>query len=436
MSKSPFTPLADGRIQRTLAIRWLTLACLAMVAISAFLLFRNLREPTLPIRLSAGQPLKRRHAIAEVLRDEARAARLQLELIPTAGSEESLVDVARGEIDAALIQGGMERIDGVSQIAILCPEPIHVLVRPELVDEHWETLAGKRIHLGPLGSGTRRLGLKLLAFAGLAPGDFQDDSRSEESLRQAERGDLPDVLFTVSSLPSPLAAWLVQERGYRLKGLPFAEAYSRIDVQVRAESIPACMYQTDPAEPRANIPTVAPSMALVVRSDLPADAVARLMAVVYEGDFARKAALPALDAAELARLREFSLHTGAVSYLNRNEPLLSNDLIEAAENLRSFLVSAAIALFLLWRWSVRRKAVGLEIWLDRATAIELASLDLAAQGTWNEQTALEQEGILSRLKAEALEQFSAGKLNSDEDLRNFLLHIADVRSVLHGLERR
>jgi hypothetical protein len=44
---------------------------------------------------------------------------------------------------------------------------------------------------------------------------------------QLPASDLPDAIFPVSSLPSPLADFLIESREYRLVPLPFGEALSR-----------------------------------------------------------------------------------------------------------------------------------------------------------------------------------------------------------------
>lgn len=62
--------------------------------------------------------------------------------------------------------------------------------------------------------------------------------------------------------------------------------------------------------------------------------------------------------------------------LHLNKPLVTPDAVEDLENLRSFLGSVAIGLFLLWCWSRRRRFAGFETYLDEATRIERAALAL------------------------------------------------------------
>src|SRR5262249_8781237 len=131
---------------------------------------------------------------------------------------------------------------------------------------------------------------------------------------------------------------------------------------------------------------------------------------------------------QITRRREFPLHPGAVTFLNRNHPMITGEFIEGVENLRSFLVSALVALFLAWRWYRSRSSVGFERYLDDVSAIELEALELCRGGRLDDAAVSRLEQRLSQLKSDALEQFSAGKLRGDELLSSFLTHVADVRN--------
>ena len=132
-------------------------------------------------------------------------------------------------------------------------------------------------------------------------------------------------------------------------------------------------------------------------------------------------------------VRQFPLHPGAIKYLHRNDPLLANDLIDRAENLRSFLVSAGLAAFLLWRWRSRRRMIGFETYIDAATELELQALDQERHGTLDAVRLLALRRRLSELKSEALEKHAEGVLKGEDQMASFLLHVADVRRYLESL---
>jgi len=143
--------------------------------------------------------------------------------------------------------------------------------------------------------------------------------------------------------------------------------------------------------------------------------------------------LAGLAAEQVVRHREYALHPGTTTFLNRNQPIITGELIEGIENLRSFLVSGLVALFLAWRWYRSRASVGFERFLDDVTRIELEVFELHRGRQLNGDRALQLEQRLSQLKSNALEQFSSGKLRGEEQLWSFLNHVSDVRNCLHWL---
>jgi TRAP transporter TAXI family solute receptor len=432
VSRSSILP-PDGfaRRVRRMKILGLLIAVAAMTA--GFFLYRGLGSNSYRLRMSAGDALGHRHALAEVLAAEASKRRLTLDLLPTLGSAESLDDVASGRLDVALVQGGLAARPEVREVAVLVPEPLHLLARSEIVDGGLAALRGARLNLGTSGSGTRRLALQTLERTGLKPGDYHDERATYAELEQMSAAELPDAVFLVSSLPARFAEWIVSERGYRLMPLPFGESMVLRDTSLTDAVIPAYTYSVAPAVPAEAVHSVAPWMTIVAHRDIPDEAVIRLLEAVFDGDFALHGELADLAPEQVVRHREYPLHPGTTTYLNRNQPLITGEMIEGIENLRSFLVSGLVALFLAWRWYHSRASVGFERYLDDVTRIELELLELHRQGLLNGERALQLEQRLSQLKSSALEHFSSGKLRGDELLGSFLTHVADVRNCLHRL---
>jgi uncharacterized membrane protein len=102
----------------------------------------------------------------------------------------------------------------------------------------------------------------------------------------------------------------------------------------------------------------------------------------------------------------------------------------------SFIVSALVAAFLAWRWYVRRQVVGFEQYLDDVTRVELELLQLAESGRCGEADLHRAQARLSRLKTDALEQFSSGRLHGDDSMNGFLIHVSDVRNFVAWLSSR
>lgn len=407
-------------------------AMLAMVLVTALMLWLALRSPQVTLRVSAGDELGRRHEIAEVLQRLAAERGLALELSPTRGSAASLERLAGGSLHVALVQGGLPAGASIREVAPLTLEPLHLLVREPAI-RRVEDLRGRSVDLSPPGSGTRELALELLELAHLRPErDFEEVTLRYDVLMRAPAEALPDAIFHVSSLPSPVAEHLLRHRGYRLLPLPYASAMHVRDVAVRDAVIPAYAYGASPAHPPEDTPTLATRMLIVARADVDDEAIRRLLEVVASEELARAAELSPIGAEQLAA-PELPLHDGARAWLSRNDPLITPEVIDNVESLRSFLVSAVIALILLWRWWRARQMKGFDLYLQGVTKLEREVLKLELEADLDLPRLLTIQRRLGELKNEALEGYAEGKIASADLLNSFLAHVTDVRAYLNAL---
>lgn len=433
MAAVPRADLAvdDGLHRRLRWVRLLAIAALLTLIAAGWLLYRGVTVVPAHVRLSAGDPLGHRHQIAEHLQASSVAG-LRLELVPTKGSEDALQKLTSGEIDAALVQGGLQTESNVRQLASLIDEPLHLLVKREYLPKGIDSLRGKRINLGPVGRGTRTTALAALAAVDLTPGNYVDSALSYGEIATLPADELPDAIFLVSAIPAAAAMSLVHKHNYRLMPLPVGDSMQVRDRSIKDSIIPAYTYGYTPAVPAEPLHTPATRLLLVTRADVSEATVIKLMESVFESDFALRGDLPVLRADDVVQYREYPLHSGAWQYLHRNEPLIDGELVEGVENLRSFLFSAALGLFFAWRWYVGRRRVGFERYLDDVSQVERQILLVPNRRVTAAE--LQQAHLrLTQIKSEALEGFCQGKLTGEELLQSFLLHVADVRRSLVDL---
>lgn len=414
---------------------------LLAIVVAITLFFNKTAEPTHRLRLTAGDANGRRHELALILAGLSRSSGLQIEVIPTSGSAAAAAAVAANEVDVALIQGGLDPIPGVREVGTLYPEPLHLLVRNELAGEGLTALRGRRVNLSTRGSGTRHLALHALSFVELEPGrDFTEDEMSYGEIEAAAPQALPDAFFMVSSLPSPVVAFLIQKRGYRLLALPIGHALNIRDFRIGEATIPAYTYEYLPPVPETDLKTIANHLLLIAHPDVNPSAIVELIDLVYGGNFSRAANLPALRAPTADRITEYPLHEGTFLYTRRDEPLLTSEVIDNVESMRSFLVSMAVAMFLVWRWYSRRKSLGFEAFIDEVTRIERRALELEKKPEMDLHELMVVRQRLSEIKNDALEKFARGGLKGEEFMSSFLTHVTDVRNylnmmILHERER-
>lgn len=396
------------------------------------------QEDRLSLRMTAGDSRGHRHEIAESLVLEAAALGLDIELIDAPGSAEAVDRVQRRELGAALVQGGLEVGEEVREVAPLALEPLHLLAGPDASVFNIEDLRGLRVQLSPPGSGTRRLALEVLSLGGMDEDDITEVSMSYAELEEAELEDLPDALFTVSSLPSPTARFLLDERDFTLVALPVAGAIALRDVAVLETVIPAYTYGAAPPVPREDLATIGTRMIVVAHRDTDDEVIRRLLEALSSPRFLRHANLrPPLD--DLAH-PELPLHTGTVAWLRRDDPAFTSETVQGIESFRSFLVSLVVAGVLFWRWWRSRKLHGLDGFLREVSAIEVEALEVEKAAVLDLGRLLPLRARLGATKSRALAAFADGKVHSEELLSSFLTHVSDVRShlnamILHERER-
>lgn len=442
---------------------------LLAAGIGLFIYFSDQSSFHRELTITGGSSSGSRSQIARRLREEAKKQGLKLKVIESEGSKQALERVDRGLLDLALVQGGLDPAahPHVRQLAALHIEPLHLLVKPELhraVQENLASLRGKTVNLSAPGSGTHDLALAVLQFGGMMPrrpdgsGDYRVSTASYGELQtQVDRGDLPDAVFTVSDLPSPLARNLVARRHYQLVPLPFGEAFSLDafeDENQRKDSagrdaaddvtkfriyptlIPAYTYGIEPPSPPAPLPTFGPRLLLVAHESIPTKAVRLVLEAIFSTDFAQYYR-PPLDPSLLELAPEYPWHGGTEEYREYHKPLLAGEVVDLLEKATSLTGAIAGALFFLWQWLRqyfrRKRELGFESYMLKVAAVEQRALDLELGAMLDLRELLRLQVELSRLKNEALSRFAEGKLEGEALISGFVAHVNDARNYLTRL---
>ncbi len=436
---------------------------LAAVTLAAFFALREYVVRPVRLRMTAGHEGGTRHRIAQSLRRQAIHRSVTIELQPMAGSEQAIQGVDSGRIDAALVQGGLNMVDhpDLRQVAALHVEPLHLLVKEEIhsaVSRNLAWLRGKKVNLGERGSGTYLLATEVMAFSGLrAEIDYDESTQSYAELeRETERSRLPDAVFSVSTLPSPIARRLVRDRHYRLISLPFRDAFAlgaldqddapthapaatapRIDRRhVYDTTIPAFAYEFDPGVPPEVIHTLGTQLLLVAHKDVDATTIRRLLDTILDSPFSQ-VFQPPLDAKMLDLPPELPWHDGTTAYVRRNSPLFAGDAIDLFEKEVSILGVLVGGLFCLSQWLRRRyrwrRERTFEAYILQVARVERQALMVSSAPTLDLAALLRLQQDLSRIKGQALERFADGKLDGEELMSGFLAHASDARDFLMRL---
>ena len=450
--------------------RWrelfLMASALALLSLGLWIWQPFKKSPPVRLRISAGSAAGPRHQIALSLASNLADQGILLDVVPSNGSEESLEWLEANKIDLALIQGGLvpTKQSRVRQLCPLMTEPLHVVVKPALGDEirknNLLSLRGKKVHLGTGSSGTRLLAEEVLDFLelqvleGEPTDDLKDfvraDYMSHAELEHAQIDDMPDAIFLVSTLPSPLAHRLIEHRGYQLVGIPFGIAFSqsstiddagsksrKIDRHFYAPCvIPAFSYGVDPDTPESDLQTIGSRMLLVASSKVPDAAIERTLTGVFNTDFARNI-IPGLESSWLDLPNEYVLHSGVQRYRDRNKVLIASDLIDYLEKLLAIVATLAGAAFFLYQWYSEHRRQQRENrfgdFMMRVIKIEQQALEseLSAKLQLVDLIRLQQE--LALLKSDAVRGFVSGEWQSPTMLNGLLALINDTREQITRL---
>ena len=185
---------------------------------------------TLPtkIRIAAGKPEGLYHNFALHLAErlKKRTGR-PVDIIVTDGSEENVGLLQNGGADLAFIQADSLTPEGVAAIAPLFPEPLYFLVRKVKKIHSVADLEGRRVTLGPKGSGARKTASTVLNHYQVPLDKLQDAEVYFGAL--ADDPTLDAALFTTGFM-NPKLEELLKRGDLELVGIANADGLAALPV--------------------------------------------------------------------------------------------------------------------------------------------------------------------------------------------------------------
>ena len=197
--------------------------------------------------------------------------------------------IVQSDIQAAALAGtgafaGAGPFDGLEAVMALYAEPLTLVARADAGVAGVEDLAGKRVWLGPEGSGTRSLAEALVAALGWTDASLAavtPEVRAEDVPRALCAGQI-DAFFYVVGHPAPVIQEATTECDARL--VPIAggavEALVAADPALVLATIPGGLYRGTPAP----VDTFGVSATLVTRESEPEDTIYTMVRAIF-GDF-------------------------------------------------------------------------------------------------------------------------------------------------------
>jgi TRAP transporter TAXI family solute receptor len=254
---------------------WATLLPALAILVAAFWIAFQFVQPAPPkkVVMTGGAEGGAYESYATQYRDRLAVEGVTLELRSSAGSVENLkrlMDDNSG-VSIGFVQGGIAKAgddENLMSLAGLYYEPLWVFYRGSAELDHASRLRGRRIAIGPEGSGTRPLALQVLALAGMdARNTTFLDLDATHAAEALARGQI-DAAMLVADSNSPLVARLLHDKRVRLMSFAQAEALTRHLPFLSHVVLPEGGIDFAANLPARDVHLVAPTANLVVRDDI------------------------------------------------------------------------------------------------------------------------------------------------------------------------
>ena len=296
---------------------------------------------------------------------------VDLALVQTAGSIENLAMLRSPDsgVRVALVQNGLtdpQRSPELASLGTVAHVPLWIFYRgPQVSRDQLDQLRGMRVSVGPNGSGTRQLALKLLARSGI------DESNTTllplapaEAAEQLIAGNIEASVILAGPEAATVRRLLVSPK-VRLLSLARADTYVALFPFLTTVVMPAGFADLVHNQPPSDVRMIAIKMSLVVRRDLQSAAQYLLLEAATQihsqaGVFQRAGEFPAAEGTDLPLSGDAQqFYKTGVPFLQRLFPLWFSVFVEQLA--LTLLPLAAVgypllqALMGLYDWGIRRR---------------------------------------------------------------------------------
>lgn len=212
---------------------------------------------------------------AEKYRIILARSHVKLDILPSHGSLENLqrLDDPAFKVDIGFVQGGITNASHLERLVSLGSvsyQPLLIFYRGTGTIELLSQLAGKRLTIGPVGSGTHSLALTLLSANGIEPGGPTklEELDAEEAAKALLSGTVDAVFLMGDSASASIMRQLLRAKDIRLLSLVQADGYTRRIRYLNKLEIPRGSIDFGNDVPPHDIELVAPTVELIAREKL------------------------------------------------------------------------------------------------------------------------------------------------------------------------
>lgn len=359
-------------------IQWPLLLAGFLVLLAFYITFQFVEEaPPKEITLASGPKGGGYDYFAAQYAEAMAKEGVRVKILETKGSLENLQLLQDPEsgVDVAFTQGGVGWMSGaytyspeessIRSIAKIYEEPLWIFTLNKAGFAALRDLKGKRIAVGPKGSGANALGVDLLKWSGVTAENALFIELSQDDALKALIDGKADVAFFVGGTGSPFLRRCASNPALQLHSFDDADAYLRRFPYLSAVRLPRSVLDLGLNIPPSDVILLAPAATLATRKNLH-DALAYLFLDTAKKLHGGHSILSNAGAFPSAGNLEFPLHHEAARYFKSGPPLLQRFLpyhIAAFIDRTKILILPLLTLLLplikiaypTYRWSIRRK---------------------------------------------------------------------------------
>ena len=246
----------------------------SVVIVSAVFWFIYSAPPRTLI-ITSGPPGSAFQRTAERYRDILSSNGVTLKILPSQGSMENLQRLADPafRVDIGFVQAGeasggkATRLFSLGSIAY---QPLLIFYRSSTPVSLLSDLAGKRLDVGPAGSGTRALALTLLETNGIVPSVTTPliDLDGEDAAKALLEGKLDALFLMGDSASAKTMLTLLHSPGIQIFDFTQADAYTRRFGYLNKLELPRGCIDLGRDLPPHDVNLIGPTVELVARASL------------------------------------------------------------------------------------------------------------------------------------------------------------------------
>jgi TRAP-type uncharacterized transport system substrate-binding protein len=310
---------------------------------------------------------------------------VNLELRETAGAvENELLEDAKSDVQIAFVTGGVS--DGkhapeVLSLGTVYNQPYWIFYSSNESFERLSQLKGKRIAVGPVGSGTRHAAEQILGKAGINSETAALLPFGGSAAVKAMNDREVDAVWIIGAPDATAVNSLLQNPSARLMSFPMTEAFTRIFPDLARLVLPQGVIDIEGTIPPNDVPLIGSTTKVLVRNDLHPEIVQLLLQTMVEthsgpGIFQRSGEFPnGADTEYPVAPAAIDFYKNGPSFMQRRLPLWLSVHVQRAIAVLLATIAIGFPLFRLlpvvYQWIARRRLI---YWYGKLKALE-ASFD-------------------------------------------------------------